>query len=117
MKELTTALDELLKFLMGNPTLSHQRRALGTNGRLASVETVDDWIGEKLSKAGESTLRQIHNEIFNGLPEDKKEEVLSELKGDDHRTLGLVVIPAKPELTPEYLKSIGRPDIMEWGTD
>ena len=109
MKELTTALDELLKFLTDNPTLSHQRRALGTNGRLATIETVDDWIGNKLWIAGVNSLEQLHEELLSHiLPQEREDDELEPIPVDKN---------GKPELTPEYLKSIGRLDILEFGTE
>lgn len=121
MNEYTTAITEVDQFLTQNPTLTHQRRALGANGRLADVEAVDNFIGEKVSVAGSKFLERIHSEIFNALPTHERDAIASDLeslsKGDTETILVKVDENGKPELTPEYLRSIGREDILEWGTD
>jgi hypothetical protein len=112
MKDSVNAMDELSQFLVDNPTLSHQRRALGTNGRMADPETVDRWIEEKVSSASWSLLEQIHKEIFDSLPQHEKEKIVEEIKEPYP-----IDKDGKPELTPAYLRSIGREDLIEWGTD
>jgi hypothetical protein len=79
---------------------------------LADVETVDNWIGEKLSEASSTLLDQIHQEIFESLPQERKDAIISETKESIP-----VDTSGKPELTPAYLRSIGRLDLLEWGTD
>lgn len=121
MNEYVADIAEIDQFLNTNPTLTHQRRALGTNGRLADVETVENFIGEKASVAGSNFLERIHSEIFNARPAHERDAITSDLaslSGGDKETITVKVDEnGKPELTPEYLRSIGREDILEWGTD
>jgi hypothetical protein len=122
MNEYTAAIGEVEQFLNVNPTLAHQRRTLGTNGRLADEETVTAWIGEKLATAGHSFLERIHREIFLALPKHEQDaltEDLNNLANGDRELLTAVKVDetGKPELTKEYLIAIGRPDMVEWGTD
>jgi hypothetical protein len=118
MNEYTTATGEVEQFLTVNPTLTHQRRALGTNGRLADVETVETWIGERIFNAGYKFLERIHQEIFLALPKHEQDFIIEDLNGDKELlTVVKVDETGKPELTREYLISIGRPDMVEWGTD
>jgi hypothetical protein len=110
MKKFTKDIAEVAQFIEDNPTLAHQRRALGANGRLANVELVDDWIGEKLALAGSLFLDLIHTEIPHLDEED-----------DAITTESAVVIKVdadgKPELTADYLRSIGKESYIEWGTE
>jgi hypothetical protein len=110
MKEYVRVLTGLDQWLLDNPTLSHQRRALGTNGRMAEVSVVDDWWAKQIFNASFSFLERLHKEIFESLPQNQKEEITDELKQS--------IIPTdkdgKPALTPEYLKSIGREDLLSF---
>ena len=110
MKEYVHTLTELDQWLVKNPTLSHQRRALGTNGRMVEASSVDDWWANQIYNAGFSFLQRLHKEIFESLPQNQKEEITDELKQS--------IIPTdkdgKPALTPEYLKSIGREDLLSF---
>ena len=122
MNEYTAAIGEVDQFLNLNPTLAHQRRALGTNGRLADEEMVTRWLGEKLATAGHAFLERIHQEIFLALPRHERDAIsedLNSLANGDRELLTAVKVDetGKPELTKEYLIAIGRPDIIEWGTD
>jgi hypothetical protein len=123
MNEYTAAIGEVDQFLNTNPTLAHQRRALGTNGRLADEETVETWLGEKLFNAGYKFLERIHQDIFLALPQHERNTIAEELdnlaSGDKEQLLTAVKVDetGKPELTKEYLIAIGRPDMIEWGTD
>ena len=116
MKEFTKAIEELLQFLMDNPTLAHQRRALGTKGRLADVEFVDEWIGDKLSLAGSLFLDRVHFENFLALSPSERDAITADL---DALKEPVITIDAsgKPELTADYLRSIGKESYIEWGTD
>jgi hypothetical protein len=121
MNEYTAAIAEIDQFFNANPTLAHQRRALGA-GHLADTETVERFAGEKLSAAGTSFLDRIHKEIFNSLPTHERDAITEDLELLAHGDKETVIIikvdeNGKPELTPEYLRSIGREDILEWGTD
>ncbi len=122
MNEYTAAIAELDQFFNLNPTLTHQRRALGTNGRLADVETVDAWVGERIFNAGCKFLERIHQEIFLALPQHERNDItedLNSLANGDRELLMAVKVDetGKPELTKEYLIAIGRADMVEWGTD
>ena len=118
MNEYTAAIEEVDQFLNLNPTLAHQRRALGTNGRLADEETVETWIGERIFNAGYKFLERIHQEIFLALPKHEQDFIIEDLNGDKEPTMAVKCDETgKPELTKEYLISIGRPDMVEWGTD
>jgi len=122
MNEYTAAIGEVEQFININPTLAHQRRALGTNGRLADEETVIRWLGEKLATAGHGFLDRIHQEIFGTLPRHERDAItedLTSLANGDRELLTAVKVDetGKPELTKEYLIAIGRPDMVEWGTD
>jgi hypothetical protein len=122
MNKYTAAITEVDQFFNLNPTLTHQRRALGTNGRLADVETVEEWIGERIFNAGYKFLERIHQEIFLALPQHEQNDIvedLNSLANGDKELMMVVKVDetGKPELTKEYLISIGRPDMIEWGTD
>ena len=116
MKEFTKDIAELSQFLSDNPTLTHQRRALGTNGRLADVEFVDDWIGEQFWKAGYSFLNRLHEENFLSLPQAERDKIITELNELKEPVI-IVDADGKPELTADYLRSIGKESYIEWGTD
>jgi len=119
--ESTATLDDLAEFLMEHPTLTHQRRALGKDGRLASVEEVDIWIGSKISLVGEKLLDSIHTENFLALSQPERDAIVAELELVTNSKETVITIncdeTGKPELTADYLRSIGKADYIEWGTD
>lgn len=106
-----------------------QRRSLGTNGRLADPDIVQNFINQSRFDAGMSFLERIHNEIENGMtPEQIRERKmeLAYLDGQDptEAVAGKQVTVADivtdqlkmstpktkaPELTDEYLQKLGIP--------
>jgi hypothetical protein len=142
MTDFTTIVRELDQFLDQNPTLAQQRRAFGKNGRwfqtkdpelikirnslgircsLADEETVERCIGEKLFTAGSKFLDDIHKEIFSALPQKEQDAITADLeslaRGDKELPPIKVDETGKPELTADYLRAIGKPEYIEWGTD
>ena len=114
-------LEKVKEFQKRNPTLAHQRRTLGKNGRLADSEMVDEYIGEAINNAGMEFLESIHQDIFNKKTDAEKRQIEEDLK--------LLMLEAQeekelssneggrrkpPELTDEYCRKIGRPDWMYW---
>ena len=116
MIKYTEAINTIDEFLKANPTLTHQRRALGKSGRLASPEYVEMWLGLHVNVSGQMFLDRIHEEIFKSLPPSERGQIETEMESLEHPKI-VTDANGKPELTLEYLRSIGREDILEWGTD
>ncbi len=79
-EEYVAANNEINNFLTVNPTLAHQRRALGTNGRLAAPEQVTEFVGGTLHNAGMGFLEEIHNEIDAARPQAEKDVLEAQLE-------------------------------------
>lgn len=79
MDEYVVDLQKVKNFQTKNPTLVHQRLALSTDGRLVEPEVVEQFIGEKIHKAGMSFLERIHAEIDDKQPQWVKEQRQNEL--------------------------------------
>ena len=80
---------------------------------------MEKFVGKQIQKAGEDFLKSIHQEIYDGLSVMEKEKIkdeLDELAGKKE-VVGKCDEFGKPELTADYLRSIGREDMIEWGTD
>ncbi len=84
---MNTYMAELQKvdtFQNQNPTLAHQRRALGQNGRLSEPDAPSNFIGETIHNAGMSFLDRIHKEIDDAQPQwvkEARQKELDELAG------------------------------------
>lgn len=74
---------------------------------------------EKQIVAAFDFLESIHQEIHDSKPQWEKELIEKDLKAlEKGITLDqLEVEIERPELTPEYLKSIGREDLLDWGSE
>jgi hypothetical protein len=77
------------------------------------------FVSEKRWKAGYDFLESIHQEIFESMPSYEQEAITKELKALERGVTveELDAQPERPELTPEYLKSIGREDLLDWGSE
>ena len=78
-------------------------------------------VNEKLYQAKTSFLDRIHQEIFEAKPQWEKDAVKADLerlaRGEDEDGNKIVAESLeKPELTSDYLRSIGREDLIEWGS-
>jgi hypothetical protein len=77
-------------------------------------------VSEKKYEAKVSFLDRIHQEIYEAKPEWQKQAIQRELeslaKGEDEEGNLPPETLEKPELTADYLRSIGREDLIEWGT-
>ena len=109
-------MSQVREFQKQNPTLAHQRRALGKNKRLATSEEVDEHVGDMINNAGMEFLESIHRDIFNKKTDAEKFQIEEDLKllaleaqEEKAKTKG-----PKPELNDEYLRSIGREDLIYW---
>ena len=73
------------------------------------------FVGRKANEAGASFLERIHNEIFDARPQWERDAILKDLEalssGDD---IEVAETTERPELTIEYVKSIGREDMAYW---
>ena len=109
-------LERVRLFQEQNPTLAHQRRALGKNGRLADSETVDEYIGDAINNAGMEFLKSIHQDIFNKKTDAEKRQIEEDLKllAFEAKEEVAKVRGPKPELNDDYLRSIGREDLIYW---
>lgn len=90
-------------FQTKNPTLAHQRRALG-NGRLAEPEAVDRFVGETIQNAGMTFLERIHKEIDDAQPQwvkDQRQKELDELAGKVEDDSPYVPPPLPADQLPE----------------
>lgn len=67
------------------------------------------FVGPKIHEAGMAFLEQIHKECKIGATADELEEEREQLR---EREVSAVL--KKPELTAEYLRSIGREDMISW---
>ena len=65
--------------------------------------------------------RDIHKEIFSALPQKEQDAITADLeslaRGDKELPPIKVDETGKPELTADYLRAIGKPEYIEWGTD
>ena len=77
-------------------------------------------VANKLYEAKVSFLDRIHQEIFEAKPEWQKQAIKRDLdalaRGEDEEGNLPAETLEKPELTADYLRSIGREDLIEWGT-
>jgi hypothetical protein len=76
-------------------------------------------VAEKKWQASYDFLAGIHQEIVASKPSYEREAIEKDLKA---LARGVTVEeldkePERPELTPEYLKSIGREDLLDWGSE
>lgn len=99
-----------------NPTFAHKRRALGENKRLATPETVDEFIGGSIQNAGYDLLESIHQDIFDKKTDAEKLQITEDLKllALEAKEETVKVKGPKPELNDDYLRSIGREDLIYW---
>ena len=77
-------------------------------------------VSDKKYAASVSFLERIHQEIHDAKPEWQKQAIQRDLealaRGEDEDGNLPPETLAKPELTADYLRSIGRADLIEWGT-
>ena len=77
-------------------------------------------VSEKKYESKESFLDSIHQEIYEAKSEWQKSAIKKELEslatGEDEEGNLPPETLEKPELTADYLRSIGREDLIEWGT-
>lgn len=95
-------------FFAKYPTLAAQRRALGTNGRLANESAPAQHIGKIIYEAGTKFLESIHEEINNAKPQWQKDaEAADQLAlANENATITETI---RPELTADYLIALGIP--------
>jgi len=67
------------------------------------------FVGPKIQEAGMAFLEQIHKDCKIGATEDELEEERELL-----REKQVSAVLEKPELSAEYLRSIGRDDMTSW---
>lgn len=67
------------------------------------------FVGPKIHEAGMAFLEQIHKECKIGATEEELEEEREQL-----REKQVAAVLVKPELSAEYLRSIGREDMTSW---
>lgn len=80
LETYVTELETLETFEQQNPTLAQQRRALAKPGqRLAEADEVERHRGEVRHNAGMKFLEGIHQEIFDAMPQWKKDLAQKEL--------------------------------------
>ncbi len=92
-------------FIDKNPTLIQQRRKLAKDGkRFATEEDVEHFVGGAIQSAGQRFLERIHQEIWDSKPQWEKDAIEKERREDDPEG---IPNDGRPELTPEYLRSIG----------
>ena len=77
------------------------------------------FVAEKKYKASTDFLNNIHQEIYDAKPQWEKDQITKELKS---LAKGVEIDEIsdeseRPELTAEYLISIGREDLLEWGSE
>lgn len=105
------------RFLNDNPTLVQQRRKLAKGGkRFAEAEEVEHFVGSAIQSAGERFLARIHQEIHDAKPQWEKDAIareLTELETPEQKPTVTDEL-GRPELTTEYLISIGREDLTVW---
>ena len=102
------------------PTLTERCRQLARQGTKPVPSEIYGTRGEAIQEAGERFLKRIHQEIFFYLPEHEKDEIIKDMEALARESVSDKIPEVKafrPALTPEYLKSIGREDILNWGTD
>ena len=115
MFQYTLDTGRINKFVEDNPTLIQQRRKLAKPGeRFASVEFVEDFLGGAIQSAGERFLARIHQEIDNNKPQWQKDAEAKEIEDWSTPEENKFDPSVRPELTTEYLKSIGREDLSVW---
>lgn len=95
-------------------TPNHNLRPLKFNGRMKR------FISEKEYVVKLDFLQEIHNQIHDKKPQWEKDAINADLaslaRGDKELDEDLIPMQ-KPELTTEYLQSIGRSDLSEWGME
>jgi hypothetical protein len=77
------------------------------------------YVADKRWEVSRDFLVGIHQEILESKPNYEQEAIAKDLKA---LAKGVTVEelddqPERPELTPEYLKSIGREDLLDWGSE
>ena len=114
-------LNRIKDFRQRNPTLTHQRRALGKGERLVSPDEVEQFVYGQVQTAGFNLVESIHQDIFNTKPPHEQQAILDDLRevALEARQEKELKRGPKPELNDEYLRSIGREDLICWpsGTD
>jgi len=108
MEKYTKDIDRISQTFLGQlpeETLGAMKpvRIIRVNRRM------DKFIGEKLHKAGMDFVEQLNKECGIGATEEELEEEQLVLKEQNSP-----VSVEKPELTFEYLRSIGREDLASW---
>ena len=114
MNKYISDLAEISTFTKQHPHLIQQRKALGSNGQLAPFNAPAIFLGTAIHNAGMSFLDRLHTEVFASRPIIERQRILA-----DQETLAnefnaehdapIVRRKLKPELTPEYLQSLGIP--------
>ena len=107
--------NRIIGFLKNNPTLIQKRRKLAKAGkRFAEPEEVTSFISEAIQSAGQKFLARIHQEMFDAKPYWERRAIEKDLealaRGEEF--FGEELVASRPELTTEYLLSIGRPDLV-----
>lgn len=67
------------------------------------------FLGPKIQEAGFAFLEQLHKECKIGATQEELEEEREQL-----REKQVAAVLVKPELSAEYLRSIGREDMISW---
>lgn len=78
-------------------------------------------VSEKREQALSSALDDIHREIYDAKPEWQKLAIQRDLEAiargeEEGEDITVPQFLTRPELTKEYLISIGRADLTQWGT-
>lgn len=112
----TSAIDQTFLGLQPPEVISSMKgaRPMRVNRRMRKH------VAEKHYQAKVSFLDRIHQEIYEAKPEWQKLAIQRDLealaKGEDEEGNLPPETLEKPELTADYLRSIGREDLIEWGT-
>lgn len=115
MIQYTLDTGRINKFISDNPTLLQQRRKLAKGGkRFAEAEEVEHFVGSAIQSAGERFLARIHEEIDAAKPQWQKDADAKELEALEKVEEKQYDPGVRPELTTEYLISIGREDLTVW---
>lgn len=115
MNKYINDLAEISTFTEQHPHLIQQRKALGSNGKLAPIDAPQIFLGSALHNAGMSFLERIHAEVFTSRPIIERQRILADQEAlanefnAEHTLKVTTTRKVKPELTPEYLQSLGIP--------
>jgi hypothetical protein len=116
---METYIEELREALLF-PTLTEKCKHLSRCGitPIPGINT-HGTMGEMVHSASVNYLERIHQEIFDGKSEKEQNEILKdrELLALEHTGQPLTTDLIRPVLCDEYLRSIGREDLIDFGTE